>query len=325
MTVQVGKMILYGILSAILYIAVPLILFTVIENMGIMSFSQEFKISVMIYGGIGVVFSILSHAYPKDTSANRLVAFGSTLYSGIFLFYIFGGFTPGVSLGTYSISISFIQILLGLQLIAWLLLGSTAIRALQYLIEAIELRKKKEYKVRVKKQFRLSRVFKGLGILMTLVIVGYFGSLIFSGMNLGFALHPIAPGDISYSDGGTPYPQISDDSLNMTLTFDLDNQGLYAIYDLYINVDIYTGTTANASVLPEFTKIGETLNSYFPTFHSFTSYPNQDIVIQIDSTYVYGLATTNANLELHFSFSTLYAGIVIALNATLPTPWIALI
>ncbi|MFX0012404.1 MAG: hypothetical protein ACFE9R_18975, partial [Candidatus Hermodarchaeota archaeon] len=259
MTVQVGKMILYGILSAIFYIAVPLILFTFIENTGFMSFSQEFKISVIIYGVIGVVFSMLGHAYPKDTSANRLVAFGSTLYSGIFLFYIFGGFTPGVSLGTYSISVSTIQVLLGLQLIAWLLLGSTAIRALQYLIEAIELRKKKEYKVRGKKQFRISRLFKGLGILMTLVIVGYFGSLIYSGMNLGFALHPVGPGDISYSDGGTPYPQVSDDSLNMTLTFDLDNQGLYAIYDLYINVDVYTGTTANSSVLPEYTKIGETL------------------------------------------------------------------
>ena len=319
MTVQVGKMILYGIFSAILYIAVPLILFTYIETLGIMSFSQEFKISVIIYGAIGVVFSMLSHAYPKDTSANRLVAFGSTLYSGIFLFYIFGGFTPGVSLGTYSISISTIQILLGLQLVAWLLLGSTAIRALQYLIEAIELRKKKEYKVRGKKQFKISRIFKGLGILMTLIIVGFFGSLIFSGMNLGFALHPVEPGDISYSDGGTPYPQVSDDSLNITLTFNLNNQGLYAIYDLNINVDVYTGTTANSSALPEFTKIGETLNSYFPTFHSFTSYPNQDIVIQIDSAYAYGLATTHANLTLHFSFSTLYAGIELALNATLLT------
>ena len=321
MTVQVGKMILYGILSAIFYIAVPLILFTLIENTGFMSFSQEFKISVIIYGAIGVVFSMLGHAYPKDTSANRLVAFGSTLYSGIFLFYIFGGFTPGVSLGTYSISISTIQILLGLQLIAWLLLGSTAIRALQYLIEAIELRKKKEYKVRVKKQFRMSRFFKGLGILMTLVIVGYFGSLIYSGMNLRFAFNPINPSDVVYDYNGTPLDP-NDDVLYLPFTFNLGNNGIYAIYDVYLDLKIYVVSSGNITLLPPGDLIGQSLNKYYGTYHSFTSNPDQLINISVNDQYAYGLANYAADLEFQLYFNTHYAGIEIDLNTSLPLSWI---
>ncbi|MHA2130243.1 MAG: hypothetical protein ACW99L_09745, partial [Promethearchaeota archaeon] len=226
MKVQIGKMILYGVLTAVFYIAIPLILFEVLA--AYMTFNQDFKLSIIIFGIIGVVISMLRHLFPPDTSANRLIAFGVTIYSGIFLFYIFGGFTPGVSLGTYAITLPTIQVLLGLQFIAWLLLASSGIRALQYLVEAIELRKNKEYNVTVKRKFRLSKVFKVLGSILGLAMAGYFGTLVYSGLNLGFDIQDIEPGDIGHNNGGTPLDP-SDDSLNITMAFDVDNQGIYAI------------------------------------------------------------------------------------------------
>ncbi len=325
MAIQYNKMILHGILQAVLYIALPLVLFEVISMMGLVTFSQEFKITIIIIGIIGVVFAMLRHAFPKDTSANRLVAFGSVVYSGIYLFYLFGGFRSGVALGTYSINLPTIQVLLGLQLIAWLFLASSGIRALQYLIEAIELRKKKEYNVRIKKQFKLSKVFKTLGLILSLVIMGYFGSIIYSGTNLGFNIHDIAPTDITYDDGGTPGPPGLDDDLNITITFDIINQGVYAIYDVYLDVIIYTVTTDNPIVLPEYTKIGESLDNFYSTFHSFTTTLNQEIIVNIDTAYIFGLATTDAVLELQISFSTLYAGILIDVNTSIQTVWNSLI
>jgi MFS family permease len=322
MAIQYNKMILHGILQAVLYIALPLVLFEVFSMMGLMTFSQEFKITIIIIGIIGVVFAMLRHAFPKDTSANRLVAFGSVVYSGIYLFYLFGGFTPGVALGTYSINLPTIQVLLGLQLIAWLFLASSGIRALQYLIEAIELRKKKEYNVRIKKQFKLSKLFKVFGSIMGLVIFGYFGSLVYSGMNLGFNIHD------SYGvgwDAGLLPMDPSDDTINITMTFDVSNQGLYAIYDVSLDVDIYTVTTANPIILPEYTKIGESLDNYYSTFHSFTVTPDNNITINIDPLYAPGLATTDAVLELQISFSTLYAGILVDLNVSIQTVWNSLI
>ncbi len=322
MAIQYNKMILHGILQAVLYIALPLVLFEVISMMGLVTFSQEFKITIIIIGIIGVVFAMLRHAFPKDTSANRLVAFGSVVYSGIYLFYLFGGFTPGVALGTYSINLPTIQVLLGLQLIAWLFLASSGIRALQYLIEAIELRKKKEYNVRIKKQFKLSKLFKVFGSIMGLVIFGYFGSLVYSGMNLGFNIHD------SYGvgwDAGLLPMDPSDDTINITMTFDVSNQGLYAIYDVSLDVDIYTVTTANPIILPEYTKIGESLDNYYSTFHSFTVTPDNNITINIDPLYAPGLATTDAVLELQISFSTLYAGILVDLNVSIQTVWNSLI
>ncbi|MFX0180436.1 MAG: hypothetical protein ACFE78_09605, partial [Candidatus Hodarchaeota archaeon] len=322
MAIQWGKMILYGILSAIFYIAVPLILFYVLETFNIMTFSESFRTSVLIFGIIGVVISILRHAFPEDTSANRLIRFGITVYSGIFLFYIFGGFEPGRTLGTYSIDyfspMISVEAFLGLQLIAWLFLGSTIIRGLQYLIEAIELRKKKEYRVTVKKEFRVSKIFKVFGILASLAILGYFGSIIYSGYNLDFNLHtPIAPP--VYDNNGTPDP--SDDSLNLTLTFDVGNAGIYAIRNVTLDAGLYTGTTDNASALPWFTKIGGSPSTYQKTFHSFTNTVNQDIVISVFPAYIVGLNTTIAELFLKLSFSTTYAGIFLALNVSLPFSW----
>ena len=320
MAIQITKMILYGILNAVLYIALPLVLFEVVAMTGLMTFSQEFKISLIVIGIIGVVFSMLRHAFPKDTSANRLIAFGSTVYSGFYLFYLFGGFTPGVQLGTYLISLPSLQVLLGLQIIAWLLLGSSGLRALKYLIEAIELRKNKEY--RVKKKFKLSNFFKVLGTILSLIIFGYLGSIAYSGLNLDFNIHPSF--DLNH-DPGADLLSLNDDTLNITVTFDLDNQGLYAIYDVYIDAVFNTVTSTNTSALPEGVKIGESLNNYFSTFHSFTNNLDNNITIVMDPTYIPGLLTTDASLALIISFTTLYAAILISLDLTVDVPWTHLI
>ncbi|MFX0082598.1 MAG: hypothetical protein ACFE94_12690 [Candidatus Hodarchaeota archaeon] len=317
MAVQIGKMILYGVLSALFYIVVPLVLFEILEAYNIMTFETSFIIAIIIFGIIGVVISMLRHLFPKDTPANRWVAFGATVYSGIYLFYMFGGFTPGVSLGTYRIDLPMIQVLLGLQLIAWLFLTSSGIRALQYFIEALELRKKKQYTVTMRKQFKLSVLFKVLGTIMGLGIAGYFGSLIYSGTNLGFDIHDtIYP---NYDHKGTP--STLDDEFNITMTFDVDNQGIYAIYDLTMDFYIYTKDTSNPIALPEYTKIGQTLNNYYGTIHSFSSQPNNNITVGMFQPYFAGLNTTDATLEFKISFSTLYAGIFIDLNISFEVPW----
>lgn len=323
MKVQIGKMILYGVMSAVFYIAVPIILFEVLGALNIMTFSQEFKLFIIIFGIIGVAISMLRHLFPPDTSANRLIAFGATLYSGIYLFYMFGGFTPGVSYGTYAIALGPISARLGLQLIAWTLLASSGIRALQYLVEAIEISKQKEYSVNVKRKFKLSKLFKAFGTILSLVIAGYFGSLIYSGTQLGFKINP---GFAQvHDDGGTPLDP-SDDTIGITMGFNVTNNGLYAIYDVSIDVRFYTITSANTSALPEDTKIAESLSNSFGTFHAFTATPNNNVTVNIDPTYVVGLITTDATLEFKISFSTLYAGILVNLNVSiLNIGWTALI
>ncbi|MBY8981057.1 MAG: hypothetical protein KGD72_11755 [Candidatus Lokiarchaeota archaeon] len=317
MAIQITKMIMHGILSAVLYIALPLILFEVISMMGLMTFTQEFKTTIIIIGIIGVVFSMLSHAFPKDTSANRLIAFGSIIYSGIYLFYLFGGFTPGVQLGNYSINVPPLQVLLGLQVIAWLLLGSSGLRALKYLIEAVELRKNKEY--RVKKKFKLSKFFKVLGTILGLIIFGYLGSIVYSGMNLGFSFHPLS--GFVRDPGVLPDPDFSDDTISTNITFDLNNQGLYAIYNAYVGVELRIQDSMNLSLLPIGLKIGGG-GKTFETFHSFTNNINNSVTLVIGSTYMMELATTDATLELILSFNTVYASILINLNITVgDIPW----
>ncbi|MFX1501427.1 MAG: hypothetical protein ACFFDH_10745 [Promethearchaeota archaeon] len=319
MEIQYSKMILHGILAFVSYIVIPFVMIYLLEYYNIMTFNESFRLSIIIFGIIGIVISILSHAFPEDTSANRLIRFGATIYSGIFIFYVFGGFEAGRSLGTYYINTPTIQVLLGLKLIAWLLLGSLIIQGLQYLIEAIELRKKKEYRVKVKKEFKLSKVFKVLGILASLGIVCYFGTVIFSGINLRVNIHDTFGFD--YDPGVNPPPDFSDDSLDFTITFDVRNMGLYAINDVILSAEIHTLTTDNASALPWDIKIGGAPSVYQNTFHSFTETLNQDINLSIDTAYIKGLLTTNGNLLLKISFSTLYALNYVNVNVSLEVPW----
>ncbi|MFX1303465.1 MAG: hypothetical protein ACFE9X_08925 [Promethearchaeota archaeon] len=319
MEIQYGKMILHGILSAIFYLVVPLVLFYFLELYGIMTFTDTYRTAIIIFGIIGIIISMLSHAFPVDTPANRLIRFGITVYSGIFLFYIFGGFDPGTTLGTYYIDMTYIQVLLGLKVIAWLLLGSTIIRGLQYLIEAIELRKKKEYRVKVKREFKVSKIFKVLGIFASLAIVGYFGSIIYSGANLRVNLQqPIPPP--AYDDGGTP-GIYGDDSLNITISFDVSNMGLYAINDVVLNAEIHVVTSSDPILLPFDTTIGSSPVPYQNTFHSFTQTFNQNITISINTAYIEGLLTATANLLFKIMFSTLYAWIFVNLTISFPVPW----
>lgn len=309
MEVHIGKMILYGILSAVFYIVVPLVLFEILQAYNIMTFSSAFKTAIIIFGIIGVVISMARHLFPKDTPANRLVAFGAVVYSGIYLFYMFGGFTPGVALGTYRIDLPMIQVLLGLQLIAWLLLAASGIRALQYLVEALELREHKEYTVNMRKKFKLSMIFKVLGILMSLGIAGYFGSLVYSGMNLGFDVHDTFSTDYDYN--GTLLDP-TDDVLNITMSFDIDNQGIYAIYGLTIDFYIYNSSP---------TLIGKSLNNKYGTIHSFSSKLNNDITVSIFWPHIAALNASATTLDFIISFSTQYAGIFIDLNISFEVPW----
>ncbi len=319
MEIQYGKMILHGILSAIFYLVVPLVLFYFLELYGIMTFTDTYRIAIIIFGIIGIIISMLRHAFPEDTFANRLSRFGSTVYSGIFLFYVFGGFDPGTTLGTYYIDMSFIQVLLGLKVIAWLLLGATIIRGLQYLVEAIELRKKKEYRVTVKKEFKVSTIFKVLGIIASLVILGYFGSILFSGLNLGVNLHDTFPPP-THDDGGTP-GVYGDDTFFITILFDVSNGGLYAIHNVILNAEIHVVTSSDPLLLPFDTKIGGSPVPYQNTFHAFTQTLNQEINISIDTAYIEGLLTETASLLFKITFSTLYALIFINLTVSLPISW----
>lgn len=314
MEIQWGKMILHGLLNAIFYIGLPLGIIYVFDYLNVITFAESFTISIMVFGIIGTIFSMLKHAFPKETSANRLASFFISVYSGVYLFYIFGGFEASTKLGTYYINTELIQILLGLQIIAWLLLGSTIIRALQYLVEAIELRKKTEYRV-TKKSFKLSQIFKAFGFLMGLVIMGYFASIIYSGMNLNFNLHDMEPGDVVWDEAGTP-GVYTDDSINITLTFDIINNGIYAIYDVNLSLGLFASNGI---------KLGGAPNQYFSGFHAFTQTLDQSLTIVVNSTHVGFLILNSDTLTLKFSFETLYAAIYIDLNLNLPVPWTALV
>ncbi len=324
MEIQYSKMILYGSIRAIFYIAIPLILIVILSVYNIITFSQGFIISLIIIGIIGVGLTILKRMFPKNTMTNRLIAFAIAIYQGIYLFYLFGGFTPGVKLGNYYINTAQAQVLLGLQLIAWLLLVIAGVSAIQHLIGIIELRKKKEYRVKIKKEVKLRWLFRGLGYLLNIIILGYTISVIVSGLNLSFDLKDNY--SFSVDSGPDGLPLNSDDRINITVNFDIINKGIYTIQDVYLNVDIFTISTMDPLnfSLPENVKIGEVKNAYYKKFPRLAIASNK-ITVSIFQSYTFGLINYDADLELRVSLLSYYAGINIDLKTSIQTFWDELI
>ncbi|MCK4688452.1 MAG: hypothetical protein KAT66_10010 [Candidatus Lokiarchaeota archaeon] len=259
---------------------------------------------------------MLRHTFPKDTVANSVVGIIDSLYSGIFLFYIFGGFSVGQTFGDYRIELENLQVLLGLQLIAWLLLSAAGIKALQHIVRTIELSRKKEYHVTIKRQFKASTFFRAIGTLANISLALYFLSIIISGANISFNLHDTFA--IGHDDGGSPLNP-ADDTINITITFDVRNRGVYAVHDVNLNVEIYNVSTSPSE------KIGELAGVHYFEFSSFSTTKDKNLTVLIDPTYAPALAAYGATLSFRISFLALYAGIFIDLNFSIEVPWAPLI
>ncbi|MFO7796730.1 MAG: hypothetical protein ACQERB_03900 [Promethearchaeati archaeon] len=319
MEIQIGKMILNGIIYAILYIAIPLGILLGLDFYGIFTVSQAFITGIIIFGLVGVFLAVLKAAYPKDSAKNRVIMFIITVFSGVYLFYIFGGFNPNKDLGNFSIATQQLSVSLGLQFIAWLLLLSAGVRSLQYLFEAFELRGVTKDSTEYKRRARPSLLFKVVGVILSLILVGWILSLIGSGV----MLRPnLVSYDYDYDDGGTAPPgNYGDDELNFTLTYDISNGGIYPLTNLNLKSEIWVSSSDNGSALPPDTKIGESAINHYTSIGAFDGVFNQNLTAVMDTSYIEGLATTNANLSYNLIFDTEFGGISINVTLSIPIPW----
>jgi len=317
MEMQVGKMILNAIIYAILYIAIPLGILLGLDFYGIFTVNQSFITGIIVFGIVGVFLAVLKAAYPKESAKNRVIMFIITVFSGIYLFYIFGGFNPNKDLGNFSIATQQLSVSLGLQFIAWLLLLSAGVRSLQYLFEAFELRGVTKDSAEYKRRARPSLLFKVVGVILSLILVGWILSLIGSGV----MIRPnLVSYDYDYDFSGTPL-DYSDDELNFTLTYDLSNGGIYPLTNLNLKSEIWVISSDNGSALPPETKIGESAITQYASIGAFDGVFNQNLTAVMDTSYIDDLATTNANLSYNLIFDTDFGGISINVTLRIPIPW----
>lgn len=289
----------------------------------IISFSVDFIITLVIMGSIGTGINMIKYSYPKNTLRNNQIRFIIAIYSGLYLFYFFGGFELGFELGNFHIETEQANILLGVKIIAWLLLLGTFFKSSQYLIKIIQLYKKNT-RIEIKKK-KVSKYLRIGSIFANLILIFYIFSLIISGSLILPKLYDIDPiNDLDYNNNGT-YFDAYDDKLNITIHFDFNNRGVYAIKNVKLKLEICTLSTDNSLILPENTKVGETSQIHYNEFPAFSEIINQQMIIMIDTLYVPGLVLTDAVLQLKIIFSGTFGGIYIDFTFCYQTEWNSLI
>ena len=306
---QTKKMILHGIIAAIFYLGIPYAILFALDYFQLLELNMAFIWGLLPFAIVGILFAMLKHAYPKDTVYNRFIMFLITVYSGVYLFYIFGGFTPGVELGNFSLSTDFAEVIVGLKLIAWLLLAGAAFAGVRYLFEAFEIHMKNKSDEPRTRNIKMFRIFKGFGTLTSLVLLGYIFTLIISGVTLRPTLNSLF--DYDHDAGLDTIEGTLDDSLNFTISFDMKNGGIYAMQDVNIRLELWTAWSNDTGTLPEGVRVADTINSSFGSFPAFSETYNHTLTVGVDPAYIIGMVTVSCAIDFRFRFNTTYGGIFI--------------
>jgi len=312
------------VLKVTFYLVIPLIVFLFLLDQGIVEVNSLFITNIIIMGSIGTIITIVRYAFPKDTITRGIIGIAVTIYNGMYLFYIFGGFTG--DLGTYTIQTENISAILGLQLIAWILLLGAFLKSSFHIVKTIEIANYKR-KNKNREELEQLKILKGLKIgklLLNLFLIGFIISVGLSGMNISFSVKESY--QFNWDTAGTII-DYSDDTIEIISFFDLINPGLYSVLDVIIDIDIYTINTSDITqiFLPDNTKIGEVDNMEYPMFPRGSLSTDQDLIIDIIPQYVEGLIIFDADLLLDVDFHCHYATITVFLMTNVTLKWTSLV
>ncbi|MBD3215487.1 MAG: hypothetical protein GF311_22950 [Candidatus Lokiarchaeota archaeon] len=309
MNQRLKNILIHGTLNLILYIITPLIFILILTNFQYFEFNPIFLQAIFIFGMIGVSVSILKNSFSENSNTHHIIGISSTLFSGVYLFFIFGGFSFGLPFGNYSIQTNTFQAELSLQIVAWPLLIASIIRLISSTIKYYEKIKNKSLTIKLKKKISSHKLILWVGYIIYIIISVYLIITAVNGTQISFVVHEDY--NIGYDNKNTP--ELSDDTINISIHFDVINGGIFPILNTEINIEIYTINTTDLTQLslPNNTKIGESKNNFFEIFAGNNVTKNQTIIVDIFNEWVPGLILFDANLDIRFSLNTYYAGIII--------------
>jgi hypothetical protein len=317
------KALLYAGITCGIYIIFPLVLFSILSDLHIIQFRSHFIVTMMVFGTIAVIISFYKNIFASDSLTHNLIGLGTAFYSGIYLFYIFGGFNTNGTFGNYSIQSENLDALLGLQNIAWLMLLAALINAGYYGLKCLEVRRRREFLLSPKLQIRIRYFFRESALIVYCVLLIFILSIILSGLRLSFQMQQKY--DYAWDIGNPLF--YNDDRILITAFFNVYNLGWYSIQDISLTVEIYTVNTSDPLqlVLPDNTKIGQISNVHYAEFPASQTLYNVTLPLEIIPDYVLGLIFHNASISLRISLTCYYTGISITLHTTAYTRWSNLI
>ena len=315
MKIKIPSMIFYGTLKFLFYIVLPLFLISLLETyFPIMDFSDAFVLGIIIIGVIGTILTVLTHTFKKDTVAHGYTKIIDSIYSALFTFYIFGGFTVGDGFGNFALHTSLagytVSARIGIQVIAYLTMIGSLISVGRYIFKTAELKKNKEYNITIKRKFQASKVFYVAGLVTSLILTVYIISIPLSAINIRANLEGDGF-DFDFDLGPDPLNLTDGDTVTMYLQFSIHNYGAWSIFDVRLDVDIK---------LPNSTRIGGSPDRDYNFLH-YTSTTSENFSMSIDPVYVPYLVVTATDLLFELSFEGRYAQINLDADLTFTLPW----
>jgi len=327
MKIRLGAMFFFGILKALFYLVIPLVAIYFINTYTVLKVSFGTIVGIIVLGSIGTGITVLNHTFQKESVASGYTSIIDSIWSAIFIFFVFGGFSLGEGFGYYSVDGElfgfYISAQLGLQIIAYILMIGAGIQIFRHIFRTIEFAKHKKYDIKFKKRkFRASTFFRILGILTTLGLIAFIISIPVSALLVDINLEGGGPA-LSYDDNGTP-SDFNDDKVNISLQFSVDNNGIYSILDVKLDVGVKVrdciNSTTGVTTIPDNTLIGFTPDKTY-NFYRGTSVTSENFTITFLPGYQTTLAGSNATLIFDISFQARYAQLTADVDVMFEQIW----
>ena len=328
---KIKKLVRFIVISFILYFLFPYLLVTILSATNIISVRPSFFVALIIVAVIGGTFAVVQKVVPKNTLSFHIISIFNAAYFGIYFFYVFGGFAIDRTLEEYYIQNPNAIIYLGLQVFAWLLLIAALAKIVIHIIYIIEIKIDKQIISQIRKNARYgflgkvgSILIDNLYTIINLVTLAFIITIMINGANVQIFYNlEIEPQWDYQGDPSDPNNYM----VNITLNFDMVNNGFFTLEEVHARVGLFTLNTSDSSQteLPDNTKVGELRDLFLDKFASYTTITGVILVVEINSTYSPGLAAHNATLQIAVYMMFRYAGVMVRAVAFKEFIWVKLI
>ncbi|MHA1143756.1 MAG: hypothetical protein ACTSRW_03395, partial [Candidatus Helarchaeota archaeon] len=142
---QVWSCLIFGSINVIFFIILPITAFYMLQTVFLINLNPAFIITLLIFGSFQSLIAFIKNAFPKKTKIYNLLSIFAAIYSGVFLFYVFGGFGMIGLTDYYYLAGSGFEVLLGISIFAGTMILAAIVNTFYHLMRLIEVIRDKDF------------------------------------------------------------------------------------------------------------------------------------------------------------------------------------
>ncbi len=297
-------------INVVIFIIAPFFIVSILLDFGV-PLNMPIVMWVFVLGGVIVGLAVMMAIFNYGTKRRAYSALG---YTGalITLLIVLLTHLGGDSFGQIKATIQEITLYADINFFSNIIIGTVVFWGIIYAIELIAV----VWKVHrdFKQAFYILKFGTAVCVILFLLTASFFMIVIYSATQIGGGIDE--PPIYDYNNQGTIL-NLTDDTLDITYNFSVNNGGFLPIYDVGFRLDMIVNHTTSIIMFPGL-KIGSA-QKYIPELAAQTIYEG-NLTIAMDSAYIASFLITSTTFRIYIYVDTTVTNLLpVAINITFYT------